>query len=192
MCGPGHSQSPPGQHGQVFEPGPDRIGELPSHDASHLPKVVQVVDHPGGKKLPQGDRAELRVSAFAIEVRSLELERLEVLHIVPPEPREGIEELGQSLAPRLAKLGEAIEGRERARLAMRQQQFYTGHPVSALAVNEVPNNVIRTPGIGALIRHCPRLRKPGEPDCQDFRSGSEDGKPVGQREGWHASNYQLM
>ena len=49
---------------QIGPPRPDRVPVLLGHDSRRLGNVAEVVRHPGGEQLPQGDRAQRRVLPF--------------------------------------------------------------------------------------------------------------------------------
>ncbi len=59
-----------GQHRQVLDPRPHGLAVLLGHHPADLGDVAQVVGHPGGEELAQGDRAEAGVGGSEIDRRA--------------------------------------------------------------------------------------------------------------------------
>ena len=91
----GHGVTPRAQHRQVLEPGTHGPGVLSTHYPSDLPKVIQIVSHPGGKQLAQSHRAQLWVQATSLEIRRLQVERFEASDVRLAQLGKGVQQLNQ-------------------------------------------------------------------------------------------------
>ena len=82
--------------------------------------MIQIVRDPGGEQLSQGDGAEFRVLAAAIEIRLGELQRGQRSDALGARRRELVEQAGKPAAARMLELREAIELVEGPGVAMFQ------------------------------------------------------------------------
>jgi len=76
-----------------------------------------------------------------------------------PQPIERLEELAERTSGGRGEHRFAIERRKRHGVSMPEDVFHSRHPVRALAVNQVPDDVERAPGVRAFRCAGPRGRK---------------------------------
>src|SRR5262245_52051944 len=94
-----------------------------------------------------------------IEVSLREPQRREVADILLAEHRELVEQALQRSSRRRLELREAVERLERLGVAVLENHPRPRHPVRALAVNQVANDVEGAPRVGALVCRDPALGK---------------------------------
>ncbi len=154
---------------QVGLPGADGVGVLPRHDADDLADVAQVVRDPRRQVLPQRHDAEVRMPSAARHVGVGQPERVEPGEALGSQSIERVEQFAERPALRRREHRLAIERRERHRVAMPQDVLDARHPVVALAVNQMADDVERAPGVRPLHGVRPGRRKVGEQAAQDSR-----------------------
>ena len=81
-----------GDHGEKWDPRPDRVAILLRHHAGDLGDVAKVVDDPAGEELPQGHAAEPRMRGLEIELRFSEAPRAQRLEIRRTQGLELVEQ----------------------------------------------------------------------------------------------------
>jgi len=150
-------------------PRADRIAILVGHYAGELMKVSEIVRGPSGQELSKRDGSEPLMCALFREVRRAQVESFERGQILRAERSEFIEQFFKRLAAAFFFLSETVEGIERAGLAVFEDAFGTGHPVGALADDEVSNNVERAPGIRAFVCGHPPAGQAAEERIQRWR-----------------------
>ena len=106
--------------------------------------------HPCRQVLTQRHHAELRVSAATRQVGLREAQRGQAIQALGPQPAERVEELAERKPFGRGEHRLAIECRKGDGVAMSEHVLDARHPVGALAVNQVPDDVERAPGAGAL------------------------------------------
>src|SRR2546422_7285609 len=136
--------------------------------------MVEIVRDPGCQELAQCHNAELRMTPAAIEIRRAHVERSQLPEIRLSERREVVEKIGQRPSGRRPKLGEPIESLERARLTVLQNDFRTWNPIGPLAVNEMSDDIERTPCVDAFTGGDPLVRQTTEERIERRRRSRQD------------------
>jgi hypothetical protein len=112
--------------------------------------VSEIVGHPGGEQLTQRNLAE---GGVLTAQREFGVRQLPAVHCGEAHfslRRERRRQFGQRAPLTRLELGEPVEWRESPILALRKHQLRTWNPVGALAVQQVPHDVVRAPGLGAF------------------------------------------
>ena len=159
---------------QVRPPRSDRIRVLVRHDADDLADVTQIVRHPRRQMLPEGDDPEFGMPSVPIEIAVGKMQRAKAIDAVAPQARERVEEIVERPALRRPEHRLAIEWRERDRVPVAEDVVDARHPVSALPVNQMADDVERTPGAGPFGRLDPIPRQIGEQRANDARRAAQD------------------
>ena len=113
--------------------------------------------------------------AGASEIGGLEIQCGELPKTVGPQVAERCQQLGERLAPRGLELGEAIERCEGNVLTVCEEMVDARHPVGALALNQVPDDIERAPGVGAFGAEHPWLRQIPQQSVENFGSSGQYG-----------------
>ena len=140
---------------EIGPPRTDFVGILPREHARDLRDVIEVVCDPRGQQLSHRDDAQFGMAPAPIEVGIGQAQRRERAKTVIAQHRELVEQAGQRPPFRRGELCEAIERIEWARLAMLEDDPGARDPVSVFAMNQMSNDVERTPGLPAFMRHDP-------------------------------------
>jgi hypothetical protein len=140
--------------------------------------MVEIVRYPRGKQLTQGDQTELWVATPPLEILGSESQRLQSNDVVGAEPGEGVKELMQRLALRIGELRKAVERGKRHRLSLSQENFDPRHPVGALPMDEVANDIVWAPGIGSFVGGRPGVGEISEPGSKHGRSTPKEGPGI--------------
>src|SRR4051794_21744424 len=111
----------------------------------------------------------------ALEIPRLQLQLAQLAQVVLAEARELIQQLRQSSAFVLALLRLAVEALEGARLAMLQDHARAGHPIGALAVDEMSDDVEGCPSALAFVGVRPRFGQVAEKRVEGAWSALEQG-----------------
>lgn len=135
---------------QIGGPGADGGAILVGEDAGDLVEVGEVMHGPGSEQLRQGDGAEGGMGSAEDELLRGERERTEVAEVGRAELGEFVEKLGERLPCTVALLREAVQRLEGAGLAVGEDHLGAGHPVGALAVVQMADDVEGAPGVGAF------------------------------------------
>src|SRR5262245_57571539 len=133
------------QHPQVRAPRPGGTGIAPTHDASDLHEVVQVVSHPGGEELLQGHLAELGMDSGQGELRRSERPASQRLEILTAPPRKQVEPTAERRP--VAQVPKPIERYEAAVRTPVQDDAGARNPIGLLAVDEMADDIDRAPGV---------------------------------------------
>jgi len=150
-------------------PRADRIAILVGHYAGELMKVGEIVRGPSGQELSKRDGSEPLMCALFREVRRAQLESFERGQIFGTKRSEFIEQLFERFAAAFFFLSETIEGIERDGFAVFEDAFGAGHPVGALADDEVSNNIEGAPASRAFVRGHPPAGQASEERIQRWR-----------------------
>src|SRR4029079_11004916 len=86
-------------------------------------------------------------------------------------------------SPGFAKLSKAVERGERPRVAVGQQQLEPGDPVRSLPMNQVPDDVVRAPGVRPLIGADPRIGQTSQPGTEHLWCGLQHRQRLAECEG---------
>lgn len=141
---------------EVRCPGTDGVAVLVGKDPGQLVDVGEVMHSPGGQELREGDRAKSGMGSAELELLWSEIEGAEFAEVSGAKFGELVEELGEGLPCTFAILGAAIERLEGAALAVVEDEFGAGHPVGALAMDEMADDIEGSKGGAAFV-----LRGPG-------------------------------
>jgi hypothetical protein len=139
QCAQAPSSGP--KNGQIRRPRTDRIRVLARHDPYHLADVPQIVCHPRRKMLPHRHDAELWMASSPIQIRFGQPKRVQRNEVLASEAGEFIQQFVERTASGNLEHRVAIEGRKRDRVAMPKNVLDTRHPVGALAVNQVADDI---------------------------------------------------
>ena len=124
--------------------------------------------------LPERHDAELRVPAGSGQVGVAESQAFEPFKAVGSHPSEAVKQVAERLPARGLEHRLAIERRKRNRVAVPQQVLDPNHPVGALAMNQMANDVEGTPCVRRLDSVSPRGGKILEQAAHDRRRPSEN------------------
>src|SRR5688572_15266758 len=102
------------EHGEVRTPGADVVAVAFGEYARGLRDVAEVVGHPGGEQLPQGDGTERGVLALERELGVREVPAAQRREVLLAEAGELVEELLQVLPCTVVRVREAVERLEAA------------------------------------------------------------------------------
>ena len=94
---------------------------------------------------------EFRMSSRAVKVGRCESQASKPLKALRAKRTERIQYLGERSALRGFELGKAIKGWERNGFSVIEKMLNPGNPIGAFTVNEMPQDVERTPGIRAFV-----------------------------------------
>ena len=122
-------------------------------------QVRQVMNRPGGQQLCERDRSQGRMTSATIEIGGLQIQRPQGIKIFCPQPSKFIQKLIYRLSLTFALLGLAIERIEPAAFAVLQDDPSARHPVGAFSVNEVADNVKRSPAFRTFVAQGPSFGK---------------------------------
>src|SRR5262245_19983208 len=86
----------------------------------------------------------------------------ELRQVLAAKTRELIEEFLERLPLAIAELRETIKGDEPSVWPLCENDFRPWNPVSALAVNEMSDDVVRTPSVRTLVGDDPLSRNAGQ------------------------------
>src|SRR6266850_7211740 len=86
-----------------------------------------------------------------VEVVGAQMQRFERSQVFPAQRRELVEQARERSSFRFHKLREAIELLEWLRLAVVEDEAGTRDPVGPFAVNQVPDDVERAPGVATFV-----------------------------------------
>jgi hypothetical protein len=70
------------QQWEVGKPGSYCVGVLPAHHSRDLAEMVEVMGHPGGKKLSERNDTELRMAARALEIGLTDVQRFKAAQVL--------------------------------------------------------------------------------------------------------------
>jgi hypothetical protein len=153
---------------QIRAPRSDRLAISFGHHPADLRDVAEVVCHPRREKLTKRHRAELGMRAGERELFVGELPAAERLEIPRTQQRKPVEQLGDRPLPVQLEMAEAIEGDERAILALREDDSRSRNPVGLFAVNEMSDDIERAPRPVAFVAPQPFVAVAGQksPQCR--------------------------
>lgn len=97
------------------------------------------------------------MASKAGEVIGLEVHGAQFGEVIKADLCEIIQQLREGFAPTFADVSLAIEGREWLRLTVFEQPFGAREPVSALAVDQVSDDIECAPGVFAFVAEGPRI-----------------------------------
>ena len=139
------------------------------HYPGNLMQMVQIMRRPGGQQFPQRDRSECRMQSAPRQVLPCKMQRAQVVQVLPAYSRKLIQQLPQRFARALMNMAEAIKGAERLSFAEFKNRPRPRHPICAVGVNQVDDDIKRAPGIFALIAMRPLLRQIAQQRVQSRR-----------------------
>src|SRR5260370_11461525 len=99
------------------------------------------------------------MSSTPLEILLPQIQRAQFVQIFRPQTSKFIQQLPQRLALALSFLSPTIEGLKSLGLAKLQHHPRPRHPIRAFAVNQMANDVERTPGVFTFISARPRFRQ---------------------------------
>lgn len=94
--------------------------------------------------------------------------------VLGAEQSKLLQEYRQRLASAFLSLGESVVRGETAIGALRTNDLCARDPIGALAVDEMTENLVRAPRVGALVRTCPLGAQIAEQCSQRWRRARED------------------
>jgi hypothetical protein len=162
------------QHAEICSPWAYCVAVLVRHDPRYLVQVSEVMHRPRCQKLRQRNCSEVRVEPAKRKVRRLESEPAQFAQVLRPQLGKLIQKLAERLALALPRLGEAIESVERSALSELQDHLRPRHPVGALAMDEMTDNIECAPGIRAFIVRRPLVGKVPQKRIQGCRRALEE------------------
>src|SRR5690349_24885033 len=112
--------------------------------------MAEVMSDPRREELAQRDRPEGRMLARERELFGRDRHRAQLGEALLTERVELGEEVVERLPLALGELGETVELLEPPIRSLRHDDARPRDPVGALAMAEVPDVVVRAPGVGAL------------------------------------------
>src|SRR6185503_1805755 len=175
------------QDGKIRLPGADGIRILPGHDADDLADVSQIVRHPRRQMLSQRHDSEFGMPAALRQVSVGQTELPKTGQAASPERVKGAEQLAKRTAAGFREHRLAIERRKWHRVAMLEQVLDARHPVGTLAMNQVADDVERTPGARAFGSIGPVRRQILQLRAKNRRSSTKDRQRRLEPEIHHAS-----
>src|SRR6185312_8266080 len=116
----------------------------------------------------------------ALEVQWLKVKRTQLRQIFCTKTSKLIEQLRQRLALTFSELGEAVERHERLCVAELEDHSQARHPIRALAVDQMADDVERRPCVLALVLRGPRLRQVAQQRIQCRRRARQQRDGVDQ------------
>src|SRR5258708_17750085 len=122
--------------------------------------MVEVVNNPGCQQLAQRDGSQCWMRAFAGEFLERDVPLAQRRQIVRARLLERREQLVECATLILLEHGRPIERVKGALLAVLEDDTGTLDPVGLVAVQQVPDDVIGTPGPWPRSPGRPRLRQP--------------------------------
>src|SRR6266511_674129 len=154
-----------GQHGQVWHPRPNVGTVLLGHYPGDLRDMSQIVNDPGGQKLPQRHRAEAGVLSEQVELCVGQVPGLEHPEVLGTQACELIEQgiVGALRSP--CAVTEPIIRLEAPVGTLRENDARPGHPIGFLAIDQMADVVERTEGIWPLC-----TARPGRTDLPQERA----------------------
>lgn len=126
-----------GQHRQVLDPRAHGLAVLLGHHPADLGEVAEVVGHPGGEELAQGDGTETGVGGGEVEVGSGQVPGGESLEVGGAQSGELSQQILESTTGVARLVAEAIVGLEAGLASPCQQQPRPRYPVGLLAIDQV-------------------------------------------------------
>jgi len=144
--------------------------------------VIEIVRHPCRQELAQRHDAELRVTTRTVEVRIGQAQRRQLAEIGLAQRREFLEQTGQRSSFRHRELREAIERVEGPPLAVLQDDPDARHPVGSLTMDQVSDDIERTPGFAPFMRDDPPVRKAAQQRVECRGRPRQDGDRFVHRE----------
>jgi hypothetical protein len=158
---------------EVRCPGTDGVAVLVGKDPGQLVDVGEVMHSPGGQELREGDRAESGMGSAELELLRSEIEGAQFPEVGGAKFGELVEELGEGLPCTFAILGASIELFEGSGFAVVEDEFGARHPVGALAMVEMADDIVGSEGSAAFVLHGPGF---GEIAQQSVDCGGSAGK----------------
>src|SRR5208282_3415767 len=128
---------------------------------------------PGGQQLRERDDSEGGMASAPSEIFRPQIQCAEFGQAVAPHARKFIQQLPERLTFALSRLSPTVEGLERARLAKLQNHFRARHPVGAVTVNQMANDIEGAPGVFTFISQRPRFRQIAQKRVESGGSSSE-------------------
>src|SRR5690348_4462188 len=122
--------------------------------------MIQVVNNPGCQQLTQRDGSQCWMGAFASELLRDDVPLAQRRQIVRARLLERREQLVECVTLILLEHGHPIERVKGSLLPMLEDVAGALDPVGLVAVHQVPDDVIGTPGTWPRSACCPRLRQP--------------------------------
>jgi len=141
-------------------PGSDFPGILLGLDAGDLRQVIQIVHHPSGEQLSEGDDAEIRMPAAARKFCLVQFPSAQLFQVMLTHLSKDIQQVSQGFSLALLVLGEAIERIEDFACPTRQDYLRPWNPVGLFTVDQVTNDIERVLSITTFIRVPPPVGKP--------------------------------
>src|SRR2546423_13927644 len=108
-----------------------------------------------------------------LQVLRAQIQGAQIIKIFRPQAGEFIQQLRQRSAVALALLSPAVEGLEAFSLAKLQDHLRSRHPVGALAVNEMSDNIEGAPGFLAFVTNSPSFRQIAQQCIESHGSASQ-------------------
>lgn len=152
------------QNSKVGAPGAYGFAVLMSKNPGELVEMCEVVSSPCRKKLGEGHRAEYGMAPTQLKVGRGEMKRVKLGQVVRTKTSEIVEQLGERLALAFSLLTETIEGLKGRKLggmaaSCGYEEPRTGHPIGALSVSEMTNDVEGSPAVVTFVPMRPRVGK---------------------------------
>ena len=140
--------------------------------------MSQVVCGPGGKQLRQGHDTKSGMASATGKVCGLQVQGAKVANVFGTQASEFIEQLGQILPFTFARLREPIKRVKSTRLAGLKNHAGARHPVGAFTVNQMTDNVERSPGFITFVLPRPVIRQVPQECIESGGGTSEKGEGV--------------
>src|SRR5438067_2475602 len=113
------------------------------------------------------------MSPTLLEVLRAQIQGAQFIKIFRPQTRESVQQSRQRSIFTLPLLSPAVEGFKRLSLAKLQDHLSSRHPIGALAVNEMANDIERAPSLVAFIAERPSFRQIAQQHIESRRSASQ-------------------
>ena len=152
---------------RVLPPRPDVVADLHREHTRDLHQVIQIVRGPRREQLAGGDRPELRVNAGAVQIDVGQVERADASKVDAARVGELAEQIRDRLAGALTKLRIAIERHKCLVRSVAEDDVEARHPVGALTVDEVADDIVRTPRPEPPV---PAIHSGDKPESNDSRT----------------------
>ena len=139
------------QNSKVFAPRTDSLTVLVGHDPRDLVQMGQVMNRPSRQQFRESDDSEGRMSPAACEICLRQIQGTEFAQVLRPQASKFIQQLSQRFALALSCVSKTVKGVKRTTLAKVQHHPGSRHPIRALAVNEMADDIEGVPGIFTFI-----------------------------------------
>src|SRR5580698_4274740 len=128
---------------------------------------------PGRQQLRQSYGSKGRMPSTPRKIPLAQIQSTQLAQVLRPQLRKLIKQLPQRLTLTLSHLTQTIKGFKRPTLAKLQHRLRTRHPVRALGMNQMTDDIEHVPGVLTFISQRPHLRQITQKRIESSRCASK-------------------